>query len=136
MSTDVYFDFHSQETAPLLLASIRADGTHRAWCNKVDELEAKTGIETHYCPCPVAHLSTLVLSCNYDLWGNFCQRWHFATVTNENIPAIVADWTVMYDNAQRPENAANCLAEEIATPTEVEADLLEHLGYVLDPRID
>ena len=115
MSTDVYFDFHSPESWKLYRDASLADNTNgRAlplfgkWWAFLAENRILFPDKIYHEPCRVAYLSNLVAHCNYELWCVFEQRWNTVIVSDRNIPEIVADWKVLFDNSQRPENAEDC----------------------------
>ena len=154
MSTDVYFDFHSPQSAELIRAYHAADGTNgrnwplfEKWSAFLKETRGQTKeaphhydpatYHLHYDPCRVGYLSNFVANCNYDLWRAFCSKWYWAVVTEENIPTILAEWDVIYTNSQKPENAEDCcMVDDISTTKDVEEDLRAHLGFYFETRVD
>lgn len=139
MSTDVYFDFHSPTTYPLYQAWDKVCGqvnrepgaweaTHKAWCDSIKE-------RGQYDPCAVAHLHNLCQEVNNELWDAFRMKWRMGmVVTEENIPQIVADWKVLYDNTQNSEDEH--MKEEMLSPEEMEEMLREYIGFHLEHRVD
>lgn len=145
MSTDVYFDFYSPELWKMYLAFVHADNTNgrampllEAMMERQDELELRDGVGSHYDVCRVGYLSNFIARCNEALWDRFERdRWYFVQITAENIAEIVADWTVIYDNSQKPENAVECYApDDISEPDRIRIILTEHIGQFLDIRVD
>lgn len=145
MSTDVYFDFYSPELWAMYLAFVNADNTNgRAmplldsmW-ERQEALELIDGEHSHLDTCRVGYLSNFVANCNFDLWNTFeRKKWYFVQITFDNIPDIVADWTVIYDNSQKPENAVDCyMPDDISTPDSIRQHLIDHIGHFLDIRVD
>ena len=142
MSTDVYFDLHSQECGAAYRAACMANNTngnatplYEAWWAL---LKAKGGERrAHYDPIRVAYLSNLVAECNYDLWYAFVAKWYWVLLTPDNIQDIVQDWRVLYDNAQKPENKEDCvIPDDMVSPEDVEQDLQGCVGFFFQTRVD
>lgn len=142
MSTDVYFDFHSPTTHPHYKAWEDASrqpytpdtdsearwALHAAWCQS-------TKGNGGYDDCRVAYLYNLVKEVNSDLWIKFKERWDTGVViTEENIPEIVADWKVLYDNSQMPGD--DFMQDDICSVEGMEDMLREHLGFHMYTRVD
>lgn len=149
MSTDVYFDFYSQELWPVYWAYITADNSvgpygrdpgrapREAFSSKRKELEERDGKHSNYDICRVGYLSNFVAHCNWALWRGFERKWRRKVVTTENIRDILADWFVIYTNSQKPENAEDCfMIDDIADTAEIEEALVAHVGFHLDIRVD
>lgn len=145
MSTDVYFDFYSPELWKMYLAFVHADNTNGkalplldAMWERQKMLELADGEYSHLDTCRVGYLANFVARCNEELWNRFERdRWYFVQITFDNIPDIVSDWTVIYDNSQKPENAVECYApDDISAPDRIRIILTEHIGQFLDIRVD
>lgn len=149
MSTDVYFDFYSQELWPFYWAHVTADNSvgpygrdpgraaREAFQDKEKELETRDGRHSHYDICRVGYLSNFVSHCNYALWRAFERKWCRQVVTTENIPEILREWEVIYQNSQKPENAEDCyMPDDIGSTAEIEEDLRKHVNFYLDIRVD
>lgn len=154
MSTDVYFDFHSQEGGEIYRAACLADNTNGSarplfekWFAFLKKVRGQTPenphhynkdtYNLHYDPTRVGYLSNFVADCNFALWAEFQKKWEWEQVSAENIPSILLEWTAIYANSQKPENAEDCgMVDDISTPEELRQELEAHLGYYLTTRVD
>lgn len=139
MSTDTYFDFHSEE-------SCSRWNNWTIWSGFLKDCRAKGGYEEerkHYDVDRVGYLHNFVANCNYDLWDKLhdliasgSNEKVMKQVDEELISGVVAIWKEIYRNAHDPENDTKFCCDDLATPEEIEKTLREHLGWYLYLRVD